>query len=271
MLEQLPAFATQILRLTVWLALLSVLFIPLERWFAVAQAPHSRTERLHDLAYYFLSSLLPALVLGFPLAFLGQLAHQLMPAAVQSALAGLPLAARLALAFLIGEVGYYWGHRLAHQVPMLWQFHAVHHSPQHLYFMVNTRSHPIDLLFTRFCALLPLYVLGLAGPTLGGSVTPAGVILVGTIWGFLVHSNVRLRLGPLEWVVATPHFHHWHHTRYDHINRNYAAMLPLVDKLFGTLHLPREWPAEYGIDVPLSPTLSGQLADPLQSNGKTAR
>ena len=270
MLEQLPAFVAQVLRLSIWLVLLSALFIPLERWCAVAPGAHSRRERLHDLAYYFASSLLPALVLSLPLALIGHFAHQLMPAGVQNGLAGMPLVGRVATAFLVGEVAYYWAHRLTHQIPALWQFHAVHHSPQHLYFLVNTRAHPVDLLFTRFCALLPLYVLGLAGPTPGGSITPVSVILVGTAWGFLVHSNVRLRLGALEWLISSPHFHHWHHSRFDHVNHNYAAMLPLIDRFFGTLHLPREWPADYGIDVPLSPTLRGQLADPLQSGSKTA-
>jgi hypothetical protein len=39
-----------------------------------------------------------------------------------------------------------------------------------------------------------------------------GVILAGLVWGYFVHANLRWRLGPLEWIVATPGFHHWHHT-----------------------------------------------------------
>ena len=66
-------------------------------------------------------------------------------------------------------------------------------------------------------------------------------------------------------MLATPAFHHWHHTRCEHANRNFASMLPLLDKLFGTWHLPDTWPAAYGIDQPLAPTLAGQLLDPLPS------
>jgi sterol desaturase/sphingolipid hydroxylase (fatty acid hydroxylase superfamily) len=41
-------------------------------------------------------------------------------------------------------------------------------------------------------------------------------------------------------------------------------MLPWLDRLFGTYHMPRrEWPAAYGIDKPVSPSLLGQLFDPL--------
>ena len=55
------------------------------------------------------------------------------------------------------------------------------------------------------------------------------MIALGIVWGFFIHANLRWRLGPLEWLVATPAFHHWHHSRNDHINRNYASTLPLLD------------------------------------------
>jgi len=244
----LTAFAYQVLRLVLWLLILGAIFLPLERWFAVRSGQAPRAQRWQDVGLYFVSSLVPMLVLATPLAMLAQLSRQLLPEALPATMAGLPLPGRFALAFLIGELGFYWGHRAAHSWPWLWRFHAVHHSPRHLYFLVNTRVHPVDMVFTRLCGLLPLYVLGLAGPSAGGSGLPVAVILVGTLWGFFIHSNIRVRLGPLEWLLSTPAFHHWHHTRQAPLDRNFASMLPLVDRLFGTHHLPREWPAEYGID-----------------------
>jgi sterol desaturase/sphingolipid hydroxylase (fatty acid hydroxylase superfamily) len=47
------------------------------------------------------------------------------------------------------------------------------------------------------------------------------------------------------------------------INKNYSAMLPLVDKCFGTFYLPPAWPAKYGSDTPIAPDLPGQLLDPI--------
>jgi sterol desaturase/sphingolipid hydroxylase (fatty acid hydroxylase superfamily) len=138
---------------------------------------------------------------------------------------------------------------ISHQLPWLWQFHAVHHSPGHLYFLINTRAHPVDMVVTRLFGLTPLYLVGLAGASAGGSATPALVILSGTVWGFFLHSKLRLRLGPIEWIIATPAFHHWHHSCDDHISHNYAALLPLLDRAFGTLHLPRIWPAAYGLEL----------------------
>ncbi|KQZ44268.1 sterol desaturase family protein [Duganella sp. Root1480D1] len=254
--------AGQVLRLIVWLCVLCAIFLPLERYFAVRQAQPGERQRWPDLFYYFANSLLPMLVLAVPLALVTQLSRKLIPAAVPETLAALPLAQRLLLALLVGDIGAYWSHRLAHHWPPLWRFHAVHHSAAHVYFLTNTRAHPVDLLFTRLCSLAPLYALGLAGPGLAGSATPVAVILVGSVWGFFIHSNLRLRLGPLEWLLSTPAFHHWHHTRHDHVDRNFAAMLPMLDRVFGTHYLPRAWPAEYGSDTVVPSELAGQLAAP---------
>jgi len=261
----LPPYAISMVRLLVWLVLLSVIFVPLERLFAVrSENRPGRSERLHNLVYYFASSLLPALVLGAPLALAATGAGLLLPAALPAAVGALPFPVRLALALVASEIGFYWAHRLSHALPWLWRFHAVHHSPAHLYFLVHTRAHPVDLIFTRMCSLLPLYVLGLATPDAHGSATPVALILGAAVWGFFIHSNLRVRLGPLEWLVASPAFHHWHHSRGAPVNRNFAATLPLLDKLFGTLHLPPTWPAEYGTETALAPTLAGQLVDPLR-------
>ncbi|MFL9923635.1 sterol desaturase family protein [Herbaspirillum lusitanum] len=263
LLDHLPGFLVDVLRLCGWLVLLTVIFLPLERWFAVRKAAPQRHDLFADLAYYFINSLLPAFALALPLAFLAGAARYLLPAALPAFMAELPLVAKMLLAFVIGEIGYYWGHRLSHELPWLWRFHAVHHSAEHMYFLVNTRAHPVDMVVTRLFSMAPLYAIGLAGATAAGSVTPALLVVLGTLWGFFIHSNFRVRIPGFEWIISTPLFHHWHHTRVDHINRNYASMLPLVDRLFGTLHLPSAWPADYGIEAATPKTLRGQLLDPI--------
>lgn len=259
------AVAYQVLRLVLWLCLLCAIFLPLERYFAVRQAAPGKRQPWQDVFYYFVNSLLPMIVLAAPMALAAQLARALVPAAVPATLGALPLGYKLLLALLIGDLAAYFAHRLAHSWPLLWRFHAVHHSPSHVYFLTNTRAHPVDLLFTRLCGLLPLYVLGLAGPTAVGSAVPVAVILAGALWGFFIHSNVRVRLGPLEWLLSTPAFHHWHHTRHDHANHNFASMFPVLDLVFRTHYLPRGWPAEYGTDTPVADKLSAQLADPFSA------
>jgi len=64
-----------------------------------------------------------------------------------------------------------------------------------------------------------------------------------------VHSNVRFHFGLLQYILCTPRFHHRHHcAEKESININYAVHFPILDRLFGTYHMPgEEWPEGYGI------------------------
>lgn len=251
------------LRLSVWLVLLCLIFVPLEHFCGIAAPRRNWRARAQDLFYYMLSSLVPIVLLSLPTALLAALAQQLLPASLAATIAALPAWLRLLLVFLVGETGFYWGHRLSHEIPWLWRFHALHHSSEHMNFLAHTRAHPVDILVTRLFGLVPLYLLGLAGPSMQGTTAPALLLVVGTLWGFFIHANLRWRLGPLEGWIATPAFHHWHHSRHEALNRNYASTLPLLDRLFGSYHLPAHWPAAYGTDTATAPDLPGQLLDPL--------
>ncbi len=264
-MPNLQVFLLSVFRLAIWLAILVAVFAPLERLFAAHPRKFFRKAIGVDLAYYFLSSLAPALLLSIPVGLLAWLARHAVPAPLLAASAGLPLWARALLGLVAGEVGYYWGHRWSHEIPWLWRFHAVHHSAEHVDFLVNTRAHPFDIVFGRFCALVPIYALGLGGPSgAAGSLVPVLVTLVGTVWGFFIHANIRWRFGPLEWLVSTPAFHHWHHTKGGPLNRNYASTLPWIDRIFGTHHLPADaFPDSYGIKAKIPDRLADQLLYPL--------
>jgi sterol desaturase/sphingolipid hydroxylase (fatty acid hydroxylase superfamily) len=264
-MPQLQEFLISIIRTSLWLMILVVIFVPLERLFAVHPQKILRKGIGVDLGYYFLSSLLPALLLSVPLGLLAWVVHRAVPGSLLAATAALPLWARAMLGLVAGETGYYWGHRLSHEIPFLWRFHSIHHSAEHVDFLVNSRAHPLDMVWGRFCGLVPMYVLGLGGPIgPAGSQVPIIVGLIGVVWGFFIHANVRWRFGPLEWLISTPAFHHWHHTLDGPINRNYASTLPWLDRIFGTLYLPKEWPAAYGIAEKLPDSLAGQLVHPLR-------
>lgn len=271
--HRLLSFATDVLRLGIWLLVLMLVFVPLERLFAINPQKVFRKSFFLDLGYYFLNSLLPKMLLILPVAVVTRVLHSVVPNALHLWVAGLSLWPRLAAAFVVGEFGFYWGHRLTHAVPLLWRFHAIHHSSEEIDWLVNTRAHPFDIVFVRLCGLVPMYTLGLAQPMMGKrlDVVPLFIMLVATLWGFFVHANLRWRFGWLGLVISTPAFHHWHHTNDEHVNKNYASMLPFWDRLFGTLYMPdKQWPPKYGIDVPMSTGLAGQFLQPLLPQGEKA-
>ena len=257
------------MRLAIWLILLVSIFVPLERLLALHPAKIWRKQVGVDLAWYFINSLLPAAILAIPLAILAKALLNLNPLGFYSVVAAWPIWVKMLVALFVNDIGAYWGHRATHAFPILWRFHAVHHSAEHMDWLVNTRAHPFDMVFTRLSGLAPVYLLGLA-QTKGNhfDAAVAAVTIVGTIWSFFIHSNIRVRLGALEWLISTPAFHHWHHTNDQHRNRNFAAIFPIIDKVFGTSWLPKTWPPHYGIDTKTSSTLSGQFIEPLKPKRK---
>lgn len=261
--HHLMAYLSQVSAAAISLALMIVVFVPLEHFFAVRKSRVFYRGWGTNLGWYFLNGVAATILLGPPTVLIAWLIHAAVPAAIPEAVQALPLWLRMILSLVVGEIGFYWGHRWCHEHAFLWRFHAVHHSAEHLNFLVNTRAHPLDLVFTRLCGLPLLYATGLASvvgphPTL----IPAFVLFTGSLWSFFIHGNVRWRFGPFEEVLASPAFHHWHHTYDDHKDRNYSSMVPVMDRVFGTFYLPAAWPERYGTATPMPDGLGGQLLEP---------
>jgi sterol desaturase/sphingolipid hydroxylase (fatty acid hydroxylase superfamily) len=235
--------------LLAWLGILTVVFVPLERVFALHRQRVFRRRFAMDLGFYFLNGFLPKMVLTAVFGAIGWVLHLLVPEWWRAMIGSLPGMVRLLAAMLVGEIGFYWGHRWSHEIPFLWSFHRVHHSAEEMDWLVNTRAHPVDLVFTRLCGLIPLYVLGLVQPERRVlDVTVSIVLATGIAWGFFIHANLKWRFGPLEHLIASPAFHHWHHTMDEPLNKNFAPMLPWVDRIFGTHYSPTgTWPDRYGV------------------------
>jgi sterol desaturase/sphingolipid hydroxylase (fatty acid hydroxylase superfamily) len=117
-------------RLGVWLAVFAAIFVPLERILAVHEQKIFRKGIAVDLGYDFLTGLLPGLALGAPvsLAVLG--IHHFIPRSVPAAIGAWPISLKACATMMVDETAYYWAHRMSHQIPFLWRFHAVHHSAE---------------------------------------------------------------------------------------------------------------------------------------------
>ncbi len=264
-------FLTDILRVGFWLLLIAVVFVPLERLFAVHPQKVFRKSFRTDLGYYFLNNLLPKILLVVPMACIAWALRFVVPQGIHTWAAGMSLWMRLAAALVVGEVGFYWGHRWTHEIPLLWRFHSIHHSAEEIDWLVSTRGHPFDIVFVRLCGFIPMYALGLAQPAAGVKldVVPLIVLLTGTVWGYFIHANLRWRFGWLSMLISTPAFHHWHHTNDENVNKNYASVLPVMDLLFGSWYMPRnQWPSKYGIDGPTAPGIAAQFVQPMLPQGE---
>lgn len=249
-------------RLILGFVVLFAIFVPLERVVPIVRRQFwQRPGVWADVAHFFISGALRkflTLVFAYLLiTLLGFLVHP----PLQQWLASQHRVLQFAIALVVYEVGAYWGHRLAHTVPFLWRFHAVHHSSEHLDWLAAARVHPVDQTFIRLCGILPVYFLGFTAATFGFLIAIDGLLAI------FIHANVRLRFGWLEWLVASPAYHHWHHANEGPAtaNKNFGGLLPAVDALFGTLHLPKRLPQRYGIDEPMPQTYVGQLAQPFAS------
>lgn len=256
-----PPLIIDLVRLTAWLTLLALVFTPIERLFTLRERGRRR-KFAADLGYYYLNGIVPTLLLALPLATLSALVRAVTPINWTRSIAAMPVWLGIVAGLVVAEIGSYWAHRWCHSSRYLWQFHAVHHTPEHLDWLANTRAHPVDIVVTRLGGLVPLYVLGLDHVGSGAGIVPALITVIGTVWAFFVHANVRWRFGWVEHVVATPAFHHWHHTNDEFRDRNFAATLPMVDRLFGTLHLPDHYPSVYGVDEPVEPNFTSEIMRP---------
>ena len=243
------------------LAILAVVFIPLERLFALHPRRVLRRGWRTDLVHYLVNGAALKIGLVVSVVLVGTVLRAFVPAPLRLCVAASPTWVQVVAGFAITTVGGYAAHRAAHEVPLLWRFHRVHHSVREMDWLAANHLHPLDETFGRSAAVLPLYALGFGRASLG-----AFVILI-TVQAIFIHANVRMNFGPVRWLIATPQFHHWHHAREPQAyNTNYAGEFPLVDALFGTLYLPAtRWPAQYGIDDTEPTGYLRQLAWPLRS------
>lgn len=246
------------------LLVLGLVFMPIEAIFPLRRQRVLREGWQTDLKHFFVSHAGVQL-----LSFAGMIPAQVFFAwAVkldfQQAVAAQPVWLQFLEMVLLVDFVTYWVHRAFHQVPWLWNFHAIHHSSRELDWLAGSRIHVFDAFVTRAAAFVPVFVLGFAAPAL------YAYLAFVSFHAVFIHANVRWRFPGLRWLVSTPEYHHWHHSSDEEgIDKNFAQFLPLWDALFGTVHLPDHWPTRYGT-AKFQPPESwlGQLAYPFRRRGE---
>ena len=222
----------------------ALVFIPIERLAPVRPMAPLRPGWRTDLAYFFMGHVLVQFILIAVTASTTTVAALVAFPAVRAWVQAMPPWVQFLLAVFVADLAQALLHRAYHRVPWLWRFHAVHHSSRRMDWLAGSRMHLLEILLTRSVVLMPLVVLGFSPSAIN-----AYVVLVG-LQAVLAHANLRLDFGPLEQLLVTPRYHHWHHARDGaYVDANYAIHLPLIDRLLGTHRLPPrgQWPAEYGV------------------------
>ena len=160
----------------------------------------------------------------------------------------LPLPVYMLVSVVVLTFAAYWAHRLMHRVPLLWNIHKIHHSVTNLNFTSVYHHHFLEAFLHIPFTVMAVLALGT------DLVAPFGLVYV--FIDALAHSNVRIDLGRLGYLIATPQVHRIHHSVDPaHFNTNYSNIFMLWDHVFGTFHYDREnLPTAFGIDedIPVS-------------------
>lgn len=209
-----------------------------------------------DIGYFMFSVFVAGLIISWAIV-----SAETVAGAVEAALhrvlgpAGPPILPRPAgiavvtVGFFVAyEFAYWLDHFLSHKVPLLWQFHRVHHSAESLSLLTNFRVHPVDaVVFANIVALVMGIAQAFAGRLLGPGVHPFAidgidlvVILFAVALNHLQHSHLWITFGPVwgKWLLSPAH-HQIHHSADErHFDTNLGGSLAIFDRLFGTLHMP---------------------------------
>ena len=149
-----------------------------------------------------------------------------------------PIWVQIAAILLLVSFFRYWMHRLQHRNEFLWKLHSYHHRVTHLRILNDLTSNPIDFALRNVLGTLLLGLIGF---------DPLALLIAlpaVSVWGPLSHCGGDVKGGWLNYLIATPEVHRWHHTAavpdgYGY-SVNYGVEFSFWDILFGTFYLPQK-------------------------------
>lgn len=148
------------------------------------------------------------------------------------------------LLFVFTDFVWYWYHRLAHEVNVLWSVHVVHHQSDDFNFSVSARI-TVFQAFVRTLFWCALPIIGFPAPMI------AVMLVIHGVYPFFLHTRTIPKLGWLEYILVTPSHHRVHHASNEqYLDKNYGDVLIIWDKLFGTFIEESEEPI-YGLTKPM--------------------
>jgi alkylglycerol monooxygenase len=150
------------------------------------------------------------------------------------------------ICFIGVDFFYYWFHRLAHEVSVMWGGHIVHHQSEEYNLSVALRQGAFQSFFS-WVFYLPLALIGFH---------PIVFLVVAqfqTLYQFWIHTRLIGKMGWfIEFIFNTPSHHRVHHgINPKYIDRNHGGTLIIFDRMFGTFQVEEE-EVVYGVTKPLN-------------------
>lgn len=131
--------------------------------------------------------------------------------------------------FILVDFASYWSHRFNHEINLMWNRHIIHHSSEEFNLSCALRQSISGLFGIYFFLYVPMAIIGIE-PLVVAIVAP--LHLFAQFW---YHTRLIDKMGPLEYIIVTPSHHRVHHAiNPEYIDKNYAAIFIIWDKLFGT-------------------------------------
>ncbi|MFU2511927.1 sterol desaturase family protein [Pseudoalteromonas sp. ASV78] len=147
------------------------------------------------------------------------------------------------IAFVLQDFLYYWFHRTSHHIHWFWAAHVVHHSSKKMNFTTAFRQSIFYPVVGMWLFWLPMIIIGFEPTFL------LMIVAINLAFQFFVHTQIVGKLGWLEHIFNTPSHHRVHHAiNKGYIDKNFAGVLIVWDKLFGTFAAERDKEQnQYGI------------------------
>lgn len=152
-----------------------------------------------------------------------------------------------AIAFIGTDFAYYWSHRFNHRINIMWNRHIIHHSSEEYNLACALRQSISGITEVYFFLYIPLALVGVP-PKVMSIILP--IHLFAQFW---YHTRLINKMGILEYILVTPSHHRVHHAiNNEYIDKNYASIFIIWDKMFGTFQKELDSvPAVFGVKKPV--------------------
>jgi sterol desaturase/sphingolipid hydroxylase (fatty acid hydroxylase superfamily) len=177
------------------------------------------------------------------LGFVGDVTPAFL-AGVVNYLQHLPSAVKIIIGLFTVDFVLYWIHRAQHRFDVMWRTHAWHHSIEQMYWFAGFRTS----FFHSFIYNIPQVII----PVTLLKLTPAEAGIgysIGILIQFWEHTNLKVNVGPLAWLIVTPDYHRIHHSATVHRGMNLAPTFRIWDRMFGTYVDPATVPDEFPLGL----------------------